>query len=345
MAIEKADNPTKVFDVTIYINQNTETGEVRPSHDHLKHYTQQYCKHWGYARQQGDISETQHWQCRFSYKRKIRLPQLIKDLGSEFGKENVHAEQTEGTDQRDWRKPAYYAYIEDSATLYPEERVYTDKDKGIAEKYDDVIEWYPWQKKVIDMPSKDREVIVIYDKIGGTGKSELAKRLRYESKAVYLPAMHDAKSMVRAITNLKVDGKLRNTIIIDIPRAVESRDLRQLIIAIESIKNGIISEDRYHFDQVEIPTCKVILMCNNLPNPSWLTPDRWDAYEITERINGDLKKINLEEKYKEQQEEIAIQKRDKRRTQTGYQGKHRKGEQKHAGIEKTHDSRIQGQDI
>ena len=40
-------------------------------------------------------------------------------------------------------------------------------------------------KKVIDMPTKDREIIVIYDKLGGTGKSELAKRLRYESKAVY----------------------------------------------------------------------------------------------------------------------------------------------------------------
>jgi len=321
MTTQNTDNPAKVFDVTIYINHDEEKNAIKPSHDHIKHYTENYCKHWGYARQQGDISETQHWQCRFSYKRKIRLVQLIKELGTEFGKENAHVEQTEGTDQRDHRKPAYYAYIEDSATLYPDERVYTDKDKGIAEKYDNEIEWYPWQKKVIEMPSKDREVIVIYDKLGGTGKSELAKRLRYGSKAVYLPAMHDAKSMVRAITNLKLDGKLRNTIIIDIPRAVESRDLRQLIIAIESIKNGIISEDRYHFDQVEIPTSKVVLMCNNLPNPSWLTPDRWSAYEITERINGDLQKISLEEKYKEQQTEIAIQKRDERRTLTGYQGK------------------------
>ena len=114
------------------------------------------------------------------------------------------------------------------------------------------------------MPTKDREIIVIYDKLGGTGKSELAKRLRYESKAVYLAAMHDAKAMIRAVSNLKLDGKLRNFIIIDIPRAVESRDLRQLIIALESIKNGIISEDRYHFAQEEIPITKVVMMCNNL---------------------------------------------------------------------------------
>ena len=263
MAIQNTDIPTKVFDVTIYIKHDEENNVIKPSHDHLKHYTQQYCKHWGYARQRGESGQKEHWQCRFSYKRKIRLPQLIREIGSEFGKEKVHAEQTEGTDQRDWRQPAYYAYVEDSATLYPEERVYTDKDKGIAEKYEEEITWYPWQKKVIDMPTKDREIIVIYDKLGGTGKSELAKRLRYESKAVYLAAMHDAKAMIRAVSNLKLDGKLRNFIIIDIPRAVESRDLRQLIIALESIKNN------------------------------------------------------------QQQAEIAIRKRDERRTQTGYQGIHK----------------------
>ena len=46
MAIQNTDIPTKVFDVTIYIKHDEENNVIKPSHDHLKHYTQQYCKHW-----------------------------------------------------------------------------------------------------------------------------------------------------------------------------------------------------------------------------------------------------------------------------------------------------------
>ena len=127
-----------------------------------------------------------------------------------------------------------------------------------------------------------------------------------------------SKSLIRAVSNLKLDGKLRDTIIIDIPRAVEGKNLRELIIGIESIKNSILSEDRYHFSQEEIPDVKVVIMCNNLPDPNWLTADRWRAYAI---VNNDLQPINIQETYAQQQDEYRHQQLQRRRAYNGYQGK------------------------
>lgn len=62
---------------------------------------------------------------------------------------------------------------------------------------------------------------------------------------------------------------------------------------------------------------------------------------LTPRNNGDLIKIDIAEKYKEQQEEIAIKKRDERRTRTGHQGKRKNEEKKDPGSENSHESGIQ----
>ncbi len=250
----------------------------------MAEFMRYFCKHYIYARQKGDVTEKEHWQCRFSIKHPPLPTKVTKDLKKLFGRDDLHIEPTEGSDQRDHRTPAYYSYVSDSSTLYPGERVWSDKDIDIANKYADDITWYPWQQKVINMKTNERQVIVIHDPKGGTGKSTLAKRLNYLSKATYLPLQSDAKNMLRAISNLRADGKLR------LPRAVEGKYLKELVIGIEAIKNGIISEDRYHFSQEEITDVKVVIMCNNLPDPNWLTADRWRAYAI---VDNNLQPINL----------------------------------------------------
>ncbi len=310
--------PRKVYDVTIPINHNGQSGEISPNHDAMKLFTDRFCKHYIYARQKGDVTEKEHWQCRFSLKRSSLPTKVTKDIKKIFCQDDLHIEPTEGRDQRDHRTSSYYAYIQDASTLYPGERVWSDKDRGINEKYRDDITWYPWQQQIIDMHTNDRQVIVIHDPIGGTGKSTLAKRMNYLAQANYLPLQHDAKNMLRAVSNLRSDGKLRNTLFIDIPRAVDGNNLKELIIGIEAIKNGIISEDRYHFMQEEIPDTKVVIMCNNLPDPNWLTADRWKAYTITE---NKLEPINISEVYKQQLEKYRRANLARRRAYNGYQGK------------------------
>ena len=215
-------------------------------------------------------------------------------------RDNIHVEPTEGSDNRDWRKPAFYAYIEDVSTLVENERVYSDKDMGIAEKYETPLIWYQWQQQVIDMPIKSREVIVIHDPIGGTGKSELARRLSYEAKALYLRAMQDYKDVLRAVYDSYMSGKLRKTIIIDIPRAMPTEKLRGMVMACEAIKDGHIYDERYEYKQREIPNQKVIIMCNEIPDPSWLTADRWNCYQISS--TRQLIERNMQTIWKEQNE-------------------------------------------
>lgn len=315
---DEKQTPRKVYDVTIPIDHAADSDKISPTHDNMAAFAKTYCKHYVYARQRGDVTEKEHWQCRFTLKRSSFPTKFTKDIKRVFERDDIHVEPTDGTDQRDPRTPGYYAYANDSATLYPDERVYSDKDRGIAEKYQEDIEWYPWQKKVINMQPNERQVIVIHDPTGGTGKSTLAKRLNYLAKATYLPLQHNAKDMIRAVSNLRQDGKLRDTIIIDIPRAVDGNNLKELIIGIEQIKNSIISEDRYHFTQEEIPDIKVVIMCNNMPDPNWLTADRWKAYAV---VNKDLAPIDIKEVYKQQQEEYSNSQLKRRRAYNGYQGR------------------------
>ena len=76
--------------------------------------------------------------------------------------------------------------------------------------------------------------------------------------------------------------------------------------------------------QEEIPDVKVVIMCNNLPDPNWLTADRWKAYTV---VNKDLEPVEIKEVYKQQQEEYRTTQLKRRRTYNGYQGKNQKNQE------------------
>ena len=93
--------PRKVYDVTIPINHNDQSGEISPNHDAMKLFTDRFCKHYIYARQKGDVTEKEHWQCRFSLKRSSLPTKVTKDIKKIFCQDDLHIEPTEGRDQRD----------------------------------------------------------------------------------------------------------------------------------------------------------------------------------------------------------------------------------------------------
>lgn len=66
--------------------------------------------------------------------------------------------------------------------------------------------------------------------------------------------------------------------LVDIPRAMI--DSHELWAAIESVKNGIVFDDRYQFKMKTFDSPQVIVFTNKLPNKDLLSGDRWVLHEI-----------------------------------------------------------------
>lgn len=328
--------PIDTFDVT-----------VSWPYQKLEPYLAQTCgliaKHWCFAPQVGGLGDTDHWQMRLKLRhgldyRSARavitaalwFPNLVHDgcgiqdlyeRGDMFKEGRLrrlagvamrytHVEPTQGQASKELSQ-AFYGYVSDPKTLRKGGRMWSDR----TEELDTVLlmdkpDWYPWQQEVLDMPNKEREVIVIADKFGNTGKSYLAKWLQIHQLGIMIPATQRAELVEQAVKDMYDYGRLPETVIIDIPRAIKGQGLHALVAVIENIKNGTLVEMRYHYSGEIINPPRVIICCNNVPDPLWLTPDRWKCFTLTPVVRdeqgrrvsgGELQSADIFALWKEQQ--------------------------------------------
>lgn len=129
------------------------------------------------------------------------------------------------------------------------------------------------QKAVINVINEQsvREIDVWYDPKGNVGKSWLCNHLYETGKGFYCPPTLDTvKGLIQFIAN---GYRGEEIIVIDIPRSWKWSE--QLYTVIESIKDGLIYDSRYHTTVRNIRGVKVLVMCNTEPKLSKLSKDRW----------------------------------------------------------------------
>nr|WCR62193.1 MAG: replication associated protein [Smacoviridae sp.] len=127
--------------------------------------------------------------------------------------------------------------------------------------------------------TNDREVVIWYDEGGNVGKSWLTGALWERGLAYYCPPTVDTvKGMVQWVASCYMDGGFRPYIIIDIPRSWKWSE--QLYVAIESIKDGLVYDTRYHSRMINIRGVKVLVLTNTLPKLDKLSKDRWRIVEL-----------------------------------------------------------------
>lgn len=149
----------------------------------------------------------------------------------------------------------------------------TDRVDTLRQRYGSLR---PAQKRALQalQATNDREVVVWYDETGNVGKSWFTGHLWETGKAYYVPPTVDTvKGMIQWVASCYMDGGYRPYVIIDIPRSWKWSD--QLYTAIESIKDGLIYDTRYHSRMINIRGVKVIVMTNTLPKLDKLSQDRW----------------------------------------------------------------------
>lgn len=136
------------------------------------------------------------------------------------------------------------------------------------------LDMYPWQNEIIARLEKqnDRQVMVIVDRYGNSGKTAIAFRLTAEHRGAYCPEMTDAKDYMAWALAHQTAG----TFCLDIPKAGDIRRDAEIWKAVEQMKNGYLWDKRHHWQEAYIMPPKVLVLTNDEPDRTMLSRDRWD---------------------------------------------------------------------
>lgn len=123
---------------------------------------------------------------------------------------------------------------------------------------------------------------MIYDPVGGHGKSTLAAICELTLGGIDLPPVNDSKELLQAMCDICRAKKERspNPVFIDMPRAMDKGKLYGIYTAIEQIKKGKLVDLRYSYREWWIDSPAVWVMTNIEPDPDLLSRDRWKVWCI-----------------------------------------------------------------
>lgn len=138
---------------------------------------------------------------------------------------------------------------------------------------------YDWQKNLIkklEEEPNDRTVIWITDPIGGNGKSQLAKYIIANYKAIIVGGR--AEDMFNGINNYEEDKKEYPEIVL----IMLARDSKKVCYeGLEMIKDGLFYNSKFKGKQHIFNSPHIVVFANNSPNYGRLTADRWDEIKLS----------------------------------------------------------------
>lgn len=174
------------------------------------------------------------------------------------------------------------AHIEEASNDYEYEKKegnYISSEDGIGVHSVRFGVLRPNQRRILDNldSQNDRQIDVIVDsglRGGNRGKSWLCNYIYERGIGFYVPPT--CKSSQTIIQFIASGYGHERVIVIDIPRTVKWND--DLYVAIETVKDGLVYDTRYHTTIRNIRGVKVLVMCNHKPNVNKLSLDRWRLY-------------------------------------------------------------------
>lgn len=237
-------------------------------------------KKWTVQKEQGDSGYV-HYQGRGSLFKKRRFEET-KKLCSQIGWDDVHLSPSSNNSQKG---VCFYTQKEDTRVAGPwtdddeEDEVYIPRQyRGIADRLQ------PWQQRVWDSADvfDTRSINLIYDPLGGNGKSTIASVMDLHKRGIDLPPMNDAEKLIQSVADILMARRQREpkVVFIDLPRAMDKRRLGGLYTAIEQIKKGKVYDTRYQYKEWWFDSPQIWVFSNIEPDLSMLSADRWKVWTI-----------------------------------------------------------------
>lgn len=141
----------------------------------------------------------------------------------------------------------------------------------------DEVDLFDWQKELVQELRQDadeRSIIWYCDRVGGSGKTALAKFiLTHIHRAMFFSGGRFG-DMAHAIIKSKFDP---STIVINLPRTSEGK---VSYAAVEAMKDGIIQSGKYEGGWRLYPPPHVVVFANWMPQEDALSADRWTIREL-----------------------------------------------------------------
>lgn len=245
--------------------------EDKTSQSDLAKLFKHIAKKWAFQLEKGEQTGYLHFQCRVSLKSKARDNELRKRLNG------LEAYLTPtSTENRDNN---FYVTKEETRVAGP----WTDADPYIPRQVREIDKLRFWQLTIIESAKiwDTRTINILYDPIGGTGKTTLKTYIGCKKIGRALPFMNDYRDLLRIV----MDTPKVPLYIIDIPRALKKDHLFQFFSGIETLKDGYAYDDRYSFKE-EYFDCPVVwVFMNTIPDLSYLSSDRWKFWRFNEKKN------------------------------------------------------------
>ncbi len=135
----------------------------------------------------------------------------------------------------------------------------------------------PWQEEeIVTLLKQDnRKIRFIVDYKGGLGKTVLAKHLVQEHGAFYTRGGKHA--------DIAYAYDRQNIVCFDMSRSNEEAHWPYPVM--ECFKDGMLFSGKYESLTKIFPSCKVIVLCNQHPDTTKLSTDRYDIWEANSPAN------------------------------------------------------------
>lgn len=138
-------------------------------------------------------------------------------------------------------------------------------------------DFYDWQTQInnyLQCEPDDREILWVWSREGGIGKSTFCKYLIHTYNAV-LCSKGQYSDMMNILYNANMDKT--NLVIFDLPR---NNGNRISYSALESIKNGIICNTKYETGSKLLNSPHILVFANAPPDRQAMSSDRFKELEL-----------------------------------------------------------------
>jgi len=260
----------------------------------IRTWLKKYAKAWTFQEEPGDKTGRLHYQGRFSLKLKKREGELAALARKEWpldGKFTITSNEN---------KSNTFYVTKEGRTRGP----WTDKDveKYVPRQFRNLEnKLYPWQQYIWDTAGNfdPRKINVIIDKLGCQGKSTIRSLIMLHKNGYRVPSENDGLKCIQSVCDMLTarQDHQPGPMFIDLPRAMEQKELYGLYRAIETIKDGHVYELRNRYSEWWFDSPQIWVFTNTEPPRNALTGDRWIVWTIG--TNRDLISYNEKKRGRE----------------------------------------------
>lgn len=149
-------------------------------------------------------------------------------------------------------------------------------------------EFYPWQFEILKMmerepPKKGRNIWWLYDEMGKSGKTDLARYVYWEDPVRYYLTNKIGKpnDFIDCFRNSVPEPLKLKVFIINLAKSHVNKE--HIYEILEDIDDGLLSAHKFSGENIYFNPLNIWVFCNEMPKPGKLTEDRLHIIELKDR--------------------------------------------------------------